>query len=111
MTSRCTCGATPAGPYKDGPGEIGYPVACSPQAWAAATPLALLQSCLGLSLDHERGEMRFDQPILPDFIDSLTLRDLKLGAASVDLQLNRHGTDVAITVLERRGDVRIVEVR
>ncbi|KAA2212011.1 RraA family protein [Teichococcus oryzae] len=25
------CGATPAGPYKDGPGEIGYPVACGGQ--------------------------------------------------------------------------------
>ncbi len=92
-------------------GPIGYPVACSPQAWAAATPLALLQSCLGLSFDHEHGEIRFDQPILPDFIDSLTLRDLRLGSASADLLLNRHGTDVAITVLDRQGDVRIVEVR
>ena len=26
-----------------------YPVACSPQAWAAGTPLLLLQSCLGLN--------------------------------------------------------------
>jgi RraA family protein len=25
------CAATPAGPYKDGPGEIGYPVACGGQ--------------------------------------------------------------------------------
>jgi RraA family protein len=25
------CGATPAGPYKDGPGEIGYPVSCGGQ--------------------------------------------------------------------------------
>lgn len=92
-------------------GPIGYPVACSPQAWAAATPLALLQACLGLSLDHARGEIRFDQPILPDFIDRLTLHNVQLGTASADLLLNRHGTDVAITVLERRGDVRIIEVR
>ncbi len=28
-------------------GPTFYPVACSPQAWAAATPLYLLQSCLG----------------------------------------------------------------
>ena len=25
------CGATPSGPYKDGPGEIGYPVSCGGQ--------------------------------------------------------------------------------
>lgn len=25
------CGATPSGPYKDGPGEIGYPISCGGQ--------------------------------------------------------------------------------
>ena len=30
-----------------------YPVACSPQAWAAGTPFSLLQATLGLELDHE----------------------------------------------------------
>src|SRR5262249_15318247 len=29
-----------------------YPVACSPQAWAAAAPLALLEACLGIRCDH-----------------------------------------------------------
>ena len=31
-------------------GPVNYPVACSPQAWAAAAPYALLQACLGLCL-------------------------------------------------------------
>ena len=39
-------------------GPTGYPVACSPQAWAAATPLALIQASLGLSLDHDQREVR-----------------------------------------------------
>ena len=28
-----------------------YPVACAPQAWAACTPFALMQACLGLEID------------------------------------------------------------
>ena len=35
-----------------------YPVACSPQAWASATPLALLQACLGLELLERTGEVK-----------------------------------------------------
>ena len=41
-------------------GPTFYPVACMPQAWAAATPLYLLQSCLGLSF-----ECVFRKPVLP----------------------------------------------
>ena len=42
-------------------GPTFYPVACSPQAWAAATPLYLLQSCLtltGLSLPAGRANVQ-----------------------------------------------------
>ena len=34
-----------------------YPVACSPQAWAAGTPLLLLQSSLGLEFNPDRNEI------------------------------------------------------
>ena len=34
-------------------GPTFYPVACIPQAWAAAAPLYLVQSCLGLSFEAE----------------------------------------------------------
>jgi glycogen debranching enzyme len=92
-------------------GPVGYPVSCSPQAWAAATPLALLQATLGLSFNHQQSEVLFDRPLLPAFIDRLHLRGLQLGEAGADLVLSRHGEDVALTVLDRRGDLRIVEVR
>ncbi len=88
-------------------GPIGYPVACSPQAWAAATPLALIQASLGLSFDYDEREVKFDLPVLPDFVDRLTLTNLTLGSSSVDLMLTRHGKDAALTVLERRGDLTI----
>lgn len=88
-------------------GPIGYPVACSPQAWAAATPLALLQASLGLSFSFDEREVRFDLPVLPDFVDQLVLKGLSLGPSSVDLLLKRHGRDAALTVLERHGDLTI----
>lgn len=91
-------------------GPIGYPVACAPQAWAAASPLALVQASLGLSFDHDAREVRFDTPVLPEFIDRLSLTNLTLGSSSVDLLLTRHGKDAAISVLDRRGDLRILDI-
>ncbi|HLM12509.1 MAG TPA: amylo-alpha-1,6-glucosidase, partial [Reyranella sp.] len=84
-------------------GPTFYPVACSPQAWAAATPLSLLQSCLGLRFDTARGSVAFDEPLLPDFLDDVTLRRLSLGDAAVDVALHRRGSDLSIEVLGRRG--------
>ena len=45
-----------------GKGPTLYPVACSPQAWASAAPLALLQACLGLEFDSPRGADLFSPP-------------------------------------------------
>jgi glycogen debranching enzyme len=87
-----------------------YPVACSPQAWAAAAPLALLKACLGLKCDHANGEIRFEQPMLPRDINELRIRRLQLGNASVDVLLRRHESDVAVNDLERHNAVRVVVV-
>jgi glycogen debranching enzyme len=87
-----------------------YPIACSPQAWASATPLALLQACLGLRCDHAAGEIRFEQPILPPFADEVRIRHLRLGNAEVDVLLHRHANDVVVNVVRRMGDIRVVVV-
>ena len=84
-------------------GPTFYPVACSPQAWAAATPLSLLQSCLGLRFDTQRRSVAFDAPLLPSCLDDVTLRRLSLGDASVDVALRRSGSELAIEVTGRRG--------
>ena len=57
-----------------------YPVACSPQAWASATPLCLLQASLGLELLDRTGEIKFYRPTLPDFLDHVHLRNLRLSS-------------------------------
>jgi glycogen debranching enzyme len=85
-----------------------YPVACSPQAWASATLFALLQASLGLDLSQARREISFFRPALPDFLDRLHLRNLRLNGGSADVLLQRHGTGVAVTETRREGDVSVV---
>ena len=87
-----------------------YPVACAPQAWATAAPFALLQAVLGLTLDYRGGEYRFKRPALPEFLDELTLRNLRLGDRVVDLNIARHGSDVAINVTLGADRARVVAI-
>jgi glycogen debranching enzyme len=87
-----------------------YPVACSPQAWAAGTPLMLLQASLGLEFDQDRNEILLREPRLPVFLEEITVRNLRLGQSGVDLKLRRHGNDVSIQVLRNEGQIRISAV-
>jgi glycogen debranching enzyme len=87
-----------------------YPVACSPQAWAAGTPLLLLQSSLGLEFDSNRNEILLRNPRLPTFLGEVTLRNLRLGQSVVDLTLRRHGNDVSLQVLRNDGHIRVAAV-
>jgi glycogen debranching enzyme len=80
-----------------------YPVACAPQAWAAAAPFALLEACLGLEFDALADTVRLRHPRLPDFLDWVRIRGLRLGESRFDVLLRRHGADVAVNVLERDG--------
>ena len=87
-----------------------YPVACSPQAWAAATPLLLLQSSLGLEFNPDRDEILLRKPRLPPFLEEVTLRNLRLGQSAVDLMLRRHGTGVSLQVLRNEGQITVAAV-
>ncbi len=96
---------------RPGRGPTFYPVACSPQAWAAAAPLALLQASLGLDFDIPNRVIMMQHPRLPDFVDEVWLRNLRLDSeTSIDLLLRRRGDDVAVNVLRREGNV-MVDIR
>jgi glycogen debranching enzyme len=89
-------------------GPILYPVACSPQAWAAAAPFGMFQACLGLEIDATQRMARLRYPRLPEGIDELHVRGLPIGDASVDLLVRRHGDSVAVNVLNRRGEAEVL---
>jgi glycogen debranching enzyme len=85
-----------------------YPVACAPQAWASATPLAMLQACLGLTFEPMLNRIILDAPVLPPFLDALTLRNVELGAGTIDFAVNRRGSDgVALEILENDQGIEI----
>ena len=87
-----------------------YPVACSPQAWAAGTPLLLLQSSLGLEFNPDRNEILLHKPQLPSFLDEVTLSNLRLDQSAVDLRLRRHGSDVSLEVVRNEGRIKVAAV-
>ena len=89
-----------------------YPVACAPQAWASATIFALMQASLGLRFEQSGDEIRFEHPMLPDFIDELHLRGLRGRQGEVDLLVRRYGGgEASIDISRRQGTVPIVIVR
>jgi glycogen debranching enzyme len=93
-----------------GRGPTHYPVACSPQAWASATPFTLIEASLGLQFDPAANEIRLRNPRLPVFLDEVVLRNLQLKQSSVDLKVRRHANDVSVEILERRGQVQVAIV-
>ena len=84
-----------------------YPVACAPQAWAACTPFALVQACLGLEVDAAAECVRLRQPRLPAFVDWLVVKRLCVGESRLDLVVRRHDSSVAVNLLERQGAAEV----
>jgi glycogen debranching enzyme len=100
------CGFT----RKSGRGPIAYPVACSPQAWAAVSPFAFLGACLGVSIEHASDRVRFIKPTLPNFLNEVIVRRIMVGNSRLEIRIARHGTDVSVSVAGREGDAQAIIV-
>ena len=96
---------------RPGEGPTRYPVACSPQAWAAGSVFMLLQACLGLEVDAAARLLRFDHASLPDFLDHLRIDNLTVGDARVNLHVERQRLGVRVDVIGRWGEVEVRAVR
>jgi glycogen debranching enzyme len=72
----------------DTPFPIAYPTAARPQAWAAGTPVLLLQLLLGLQPDHRRHVLAsVAPPELPSWAGSLRLSGVRAFDKSWDVHL------------------------
>jgi glycogen debranching enzyme len=91
-----------------GEGPTLYPVACSPQAWAAGAIFLLLGSCLGISVDERGLAVSFDRPCLPEGLPQLWIKNLRVGPASVDLLLDRQQDTVGVQVTSKTGDLKVL---
>ncbi len=85
-----------------------YPVACAPQAWASVVPFAFLQACLGLEFDLRNMAIRLREPSLPPFLDDVIIRNLRLGDASVDLNIRRQKEGgVLLDIMRSHGTIQV----
>ncbi|HWG73850.1 MAG TPA: glycogen debranching N-terminal domain-containing protein [Acidimicrobiales bacterium] len=66
---------------------VGYPTSCSPQAWAAASPLLMLRTLLRLDPWVPRGKVWL-HPALPDQIDHLHVGRIPLAGARVSVTVD-----------------------
>jgi glycogen debranching enzyme len=87
---------------------VPYPVACSPQAWAAAAPLSLLQTMLGMHPRASEGILELDRPHLPTWLGKVTVHNLRVGAETVDLLFHRWRGTTSAEVLRRSGDLDLI---
>ena len=67
---------------------VPYPVSCSPQAWAAGTPISILQALLGLQPDACHQVIHLS-PELPPGVNELLVQNIRIGEGVLDICLQR----------------------
>jgi glycogen debranching enzyme len=83
---------------------VGYPVSCSPQAWASGAMFMLLQAVLGIYAEAPARVLHVRNPVLPDFLGELTVSGLAIGGSRVALQFRRHETRTLANLLGVEGE-------
>lgn len=89
------------------PRPVHYPVACSPQAWAAGALPLLLQTALGLEPDALHQTLRIHRPHLPDWLANVAIHGLRVGDATIDLEYRQERGTTFVAVLGRHGPVDV----
>lgn len=92
---------------RDDEGPVPYPVACSPQSWSAASVFLLLQAILGMKIDAATARLSFTRPVLPEFLDQIQIKNLKVGNGSVDLMIHRRARYATVDIERRQGSVEV----
>jgi glycogen debranching enzyme len=98
------CGFTRRAPTS----PVAYPVACSPQAWAAGSPFILLQAMLGISARADENMLTINKPMLPPWLERVELSNLRVGSTRLSLVFTREGDVTTFSLTERHGDVRVL---
>jgi glycogen debranching enzyme len=67
------------------PAPVPYPVACTPQAWSAATPLQLLRTLLRIEPDVPNGNVAIGPPLVDV---ALRVEGIRLGPHRLDISVD-----------------------
>jgi len=73
---------------------VPYPTACSPQAWAATSPILLLTSLMRYDAHVSRGEVWMD-PVLPKSYGDLHITNAPLAGGRVTIDITESATSMA----------------
>lgn len=92
---------------EDGRSYVPYPVACSPQAWAAAAPFMILESLLGISVDAPAGLLTVNNPVLPGPTERLRLSNMQVGGTRIGLDFGKTESTTACILREGADDIRV----
>lgn len=95
-------------PWQPGLFPVQYLGANVPQAWAAGSAFHLIQALLGLRADAPHGQLLVD-PQLPRWLPDLTLQNIAVGDAIVDLRFWREAEKTRWDAVVRAGNVEVVE--
>jgi len=98
------CGFTRRTPNR----PVSYPIACSPQAWAAGAPFLMLQAILGLSARAHENLLTVNLPHLPTWLNTVEVRNLKVGDSTISIVFRREAEITSFSVLSREGNLRVV---
>ncbi|RMD85337.1 MAG: amylo-alpha-1,6-glucosidase [Candidatus Dadabacteria bacterium] len=88
-----------------------YPVACSPQAWAAGAVFQLLGACLGIQVDGAKRRLRLERPFLPRILQEVRIYGLRVGDGEADFVVHRERHTVGVNVIRKTRGVEVVTVQ
>jgi glycogen debranching enzyme len=89
---------------------VHYPVSCSPQAWASGALFLMLASGLGIRPSAPKKELNIVNPMLPEWLDHLHLRNLRIGSSRVGLDFTRRGARTFCNVVDIEGEKLLVNI-
>ncbi|HYK73285.1 MAG TPA: amylo-alpha-1,6-glucosidase [Pseudoneobacillus sp.] len=84
---------------------VKYPVACSPQAWAAGTPLVFIQSILGLFPNSLKKQI-FLSPKLLNSMNELQVNHIAIGNGQLSLRVTR---EAGVEILENTTGFEVIQ--
>jgi len=84
-----------------------YPVACSPQAWAAGALPYTLTNLLGFEPDALEKRLAIRDPCLPEWLERVTIRQMRVGSAKLDITFTRRDGRVDFDVEMHAGELRV----
>lgn len=85
-----------------------YPVACSPQSWAAGAVYLLIEACLGIRFDLSNRSIQLRGKSLPDFLRGLTISNLIVRDSVCNLRVEQDSAGLRGTVVRQTGGIVVV---